>query len=170
MRNKVAICFLVFLICLSAVACTRQGNTIPGTSEHTEPGAMNNLLPIQLAVNIYVSFFEGTKSTPRDAIDEYCHYELNEYYYLDMEHCTKTLEYEIVSIKQLSNQLWSIEVFVKNEQIKLGQYAMQYVGVVDGEYKVMLSSKQIPPDLKEGIEIEDYEAHGPGIIDPGDVQ
>lgn len=170
MKKKVSIYFLVIVICISVCGCAQNGEIIHGTDGQTVPESMVPALPLQLAVESIVSFYEVSKTSPKDAFNRYCHYEHSENYDLAMQYCTKTLEYEILSVKQLSDKLWSVEIFAKTEQVKLGLYTMQFVGIVDGEYKVMISSIEIPFDLKDGVEIEEYVPHGPGIVDPGDVQ
>lgn len=72
--------------------------------------------------------------------------------------------YEIVRFEKLSDSLWVIETFMTKPSKPDGVYGVNYVGVIDGNMLVYRSLKDVPNVLTEGLDIEEYKPHGPGIV------
>ena len=128
-----------------------------------------NEIPFQQAIDHFVQYLEWGKTGSAQRFVDYCHYESPESLELAQRYSDTLFTYEILRVEQLSSQLWEIEFFVTSDRHLNGMYAVNYVGIIDGQYKVMPSQKNIPADLKENVEIEPYEPHGPDIISPDDV-
>ena len=75
-----------------------------------------------------------------------------------------TTSYEVIRFEKLSNLLWVVETRTTNGIFPNGIYGVNYVGIVGNNMLVYRNSKQLPNALTEGLEIEDYEIHGPDVL------
>ena len=121
------------------------------------------------AMDCYTAYIETAMEDWGKAVQEYCHYEdpsaMDQI--LDFPPITS---YQIIRFERLSDNLWEIETFTTAPYKPYGSYGVNYVGLIDGEYRVMTNVQNIPSELTEGISIEPFEPYGPDVIDPDDVQ
>jgi hypothetical protein len=117
----------------------------------------------------FVDYVELLKTDPRSGIVDYRHYEDQQAKQLSLDNAVLVLEYEVVRIEKISDQLWLVEFFLKTEKGTLGYYVINYVGEIDGRLWIMTNEKQIPEKMKEGVVLEEYKPHGPGVVDEEDV-
>ena len=99
----------------------------------------------------------------------YRHYEDPVAKEMAQQHPQVLVDYAIVSLSKLSENLWEVILLSKTVEFPDGVYGANYIGVIDGKYYVMVNIKQIPEDLTVGVEIDPFEPSGPSIIDPGDI-
>lgn len=137
---------------------TACGNKIDDKSDSSE------IDPSITALVSFLNYMEAAKVDYVEAVNEYRHFEDEETRQLTIEHACLVLYYEILRIEKLSSELWEIEFFSQTEVFERGFYCVNYVGLIDGEYRIMGNIEQIPDDLKEGVDIEEYETHGPDIV------
>lgn len=78
--------------------------------------------------------------------------------------CDLITSYEILRFEKLSDTLWVIETCTTNPTFPDGIYGVNYVGVIDGNMLVYRNLKSLPNVLTEGLDIEEYKPHGPGIV------
>ena len=119
---------------------------------------------VQDVEQVYIAYMEATKVDQSAADQKYCHYELKEYMELDAQNKTNNLEYEILEWEKLSAQLWAVTSFVKTPAEPEGYQMTQYVGLVDGSYRVMKREFHIPSDLKQDIDFSKYIPTGDNIL------
>lgn len=106
----------------------------------------------------YEAFFEISKRDTSAAFEKYG-------YFLDDASRTKALEsynytadYEILEWRQLSDQLWVVIVELRTYSNNFNLYgALNFVALIDGEYKVINNIRGIPENLKEGVDLTKYE-------------
>lgn len=165
---KRILCVLILSILLPA--CARTPKTEASVTETGATETPHAAMPIEQALDCFISFHEMAKTDVQEAIKIYSHYESQEHYELAMKHCYRTASVDVLRIQQLSEELWVVESFVKGvETMVSGYYGVDYIGIIDGEYKIMFAEREIPKAMKEGVEIEPYEEHGPGIVNPEDI-
>lgn len=75
-----------------------------------------------------------------------------------------TTAYEIIRLEKLSDALWVAEIYSTSAMFPDGMYCVNYIGILDGNMLVYRNLKHIPDSLTEGLEIEEYIAHGPNIV------
>ena len=156
----------LFLVIILAMGCL----TACGISElfPTEPDPTEATLPAEPTLEVlefYVSFVEMQKIDFIGAYREYGHFEDPEGWE-KIENCQEVIyECEIICVEKMSSNLWTVEFFYKSKEIPLGAYILHYVGVIDGEYRVMNNLRHVPPELSDGLDLKPYWPHGPGIPD-----
>lgn len=154
MHKRILSTILVLvLICCIFTSCANEEDTVPYDSSFVE------------AFDFFVSYIESTRSGDwKHTVEEYLHFEDEENREMTIAYGTPTLSYEIIRIEKLSNKLWEIEYFITSEANRYGFYCANYVGIIDGRHRAMTNVMHIPAELSEGLEIEPYEPHGPGIV------
>lgn len=155
------ICLLILALLLSACSQT------PATESDTDPVA--DEAPIVDVINFYLDYIDDCKVSWRQAVLNHVHYESEESRNLALELDDKVLNCQILRVEKLTDQLWEVERFMQTEIAKGGYCDVDYVGMINGQWWIMLSIKQIPAALKEGVEFEPYESHGPSIVNPEDI-
>lgn len=105
----------------------------------------------------YLEFMENSLTDLSGAIEEYCHYEDADRRELAVRQNYQIINYEILGYEKLSEQLWIITNFAADEANPDGEVLEHFVGLIDGEYYVMISLRQVPPILQEGLDLSEYE-------------
>lgn len=164
MNKRISLILAMTILCFVISGCGLFSQKSVAT---TAP--RNENLRIQDALAYYVSYMETWKVDHEKALREFSHYNSQEALEVGLDHPEELVSYEVLRIEQLSDQLWVVEVFGITSTVKNGMYAANYVGLINGEYRVMISEEHIPQSLKEGVEIEPYIPHGPDIVHPDDV-
>lgn len=120
--------------------------------------------------DFYEEFMEVEMSDPVRAIEEYVFYndEAIKAIAIDSVEGNHTTHYEILRLEIISEQLWAVEVYFETQMSPEGFTAFNFVGEVDGEYKVMRSVRQIPQSLIENLDLDAYLPTG-DFIDSEDV-
>ena len=57
--------------------------------------------------------------------------------------------FEMRGIIKLSDSLWAVNAYVESAYRDEGYMIVNYVGILDGRYQVMVNEEQIPPGLKK---------------------
>lgn len=110
------------------------------------------------AERFYREFMDATLVDLHEATIKYVHFEDERHLQWTLESETKIHSYEIIEVEQLSEQLWAFTVIVADDNQPQGQEGFNFVGIIDGQYRVMRNIDQIPPELKADVEnIEDYQ-------------
>lgn len=164
MRNK--LCLIVAFILIITALCACASN---GKNETDDSGAASDTGVIPKTVQeFYVEFMETAK-TDGSAFARYCHYESEEAQRQAEKGADLIKSYEIYRWGRYSDQLWCVEWFASTAMVPLGQGGVHYIGLINGEYKVILNIDHIPEELKAGCDIEEIEPFGPGIVDEDDI-
>lgn len=123
----------------------------------------------QEAQAIYQAFLETCKTDQAAALEQYCHYEYDWIREIAMESLDPLTSYEIQSWERINDCLWAASIYAESRGWPEGFIAMQFVGIIDGEYKVMTGVNQVPESLGENLDREQYRPTGENIVDPEDV-
>ena len=153
--------FLVIVLIMGCLTACGISELFPTEPDPTEATTREN--PGLTALLTYIRFMELAKNSFAEAAKEYAHYEIEENRILDQQTAERIRTYEIIQCRELSENLWAVEVFFTSDLNIYGGYCEHYVGIVDGEYRVLLATKHIPAELGEGLELEPYKPHGPGV-------
>ena len=119
-------------------------------------------------VQTYIAYKELAMTNWQDAVRQYCYFD-------DEDALKKTLEgtpiysYEIIRVEKYSDLLWEIEFFSNAAYNPQGAYGVNYVAKIDGKYRVIINLRWVPEEILEGLEIEPYVPHGPGVVGYEDV-
>ena len=155
-KNGCAVLACILVICCLVTGCAKENapefTLTPFDSSFSD------------AVRCYSMFIDAAMADWSDAVEKYCHFESADNRKLSLEKGTPTRSCEILRVEKLSDQLWEFEVFIKDGLLVDGAYGVHYVGVINGEYRVMVNIEEIPAALKDGVEIVPYKPHGPSII------
>lgn len=107
----------------------------------------------------YEGYLETCKSGYTDAVDfVYFDNDWEAEFYVGNP-MNKLLEYTIIDEQQINDSLVAFEVeFESAADRNLGQTvtAYNFVGIVDGEYKVMTNARNIPESLRENFDEDDF--------------
>lgn len=149
--RKLAVVFLALLILATAAGCT--GSEAP-----------------EAVQEYYTQFLDTVKAEPWSvATGQYCHFE--EEWVRDM--CAEVEErvvgYEIIEWEQLSDCLWAVQGDFETESDVVGGTCYHFVGQIDGRYYVMINARQIPEEMKEGLDMERFAPTGE-VLDVDDVR
>lgn len=112
--------------------------------------------PSNAALEFFISYLEVYKYDCAAAL-EMRHWEdavAKELSQNTIDHITR---YEILKTDQLSENLWAITYNVSSEKAPDTRTISNFVGLIDGTYYVMANPRQVPQDLKEGIDLSPYE-------------
>lgn len=156
--------YILATICILTVftfsGCT--GNTSPSDIQ-----ALEGEIPVEIK-DFYIDFLEKAKTDRYTAVYSYCHFESSER--MEMTASAPNLtKYEIVGWKKLSDELWEVEVVLTDEIFPSGCHGVNYVGIIDRNYHVMTGINQIPPTLKEGVQIEPLSPSGNEIVNQDEI-
>lgn len=116
----------------------------------------------------YAEYLETLTKDSYTAVHEYCHFESSDNREMAAS-APPIVSYEIISWKKLSDKLWEVKIWGVEEALPNGIYCMNYVGIIDGRYYVMGNTDEIPPELKQGVEIIPYEPSGPDVVYPDEI-
>lgn len=109
---------------------------------------------------IYRDYLDACKVSTGSAVQEYCHYEIEAYFNDMIKNTAKVHSYDILEFKQLSDKLWVVKANIAWDMKPEGETVYNFVGEIDGEYKVMPSDIHVPIELKNGIDLSAYENPG----------
>lgn len=129
------------------------------------PGCSNK--NVQAAKDFYVEFREKWNVSYEDA-KPYLNTEFPEYYANAAEEFIKTVDYEIAEAKEINPKLVAITVRCLHEGAEEYDFAYHFVGMIDGEYRVMLAAWEVPEELREDLNQNDY-TYGPDALILGHV-
>ena len=166
---------VISLLCACTNDPTMPTTTTPTTAPTTMPAPstahpVSNDPSLEI-LSFYLEYCEATKRDSVMALLQYVHYEDKETLKLALSVAPDdpVMHYEIIRLERLSDDLWLIEECFYSKLTPGGICGLNFVGRINGKLYVITGKSQIPPHLKEGLVIEDYTPHGPGILVPDDV-
>lgn len=110
--------------------------------------------------DVYREYMEAAKSGYAEAQPEFCHFENSEYLQVVMEQTDYVIDYEIISVEPLSEKLWAVNAKTVTLYHKDTWYSFtNFVGLIDGKYKVMVHEAEIPAELKTGIDLQRFSTY-----------
>lgn len=130
-------------------------------------GCSANVVPTDVE-NYYMDFIDAAKNGTFEDFVSFVHYENTDHLnyaeesYIQLEQC------EIERWKQLSADLWVVEIKVMMEGESTMQGGFYFVGVVNGEYRVMLNARNVPEALRNGLDLSEY--LNPDALDVDDLR
>lgn len=128
-----------------------------------------SLSPEEEVCNFYMEYVEVCKKDRMDATTKYVHFENPfEWEIAKQNSHNALLHTDILSIERLSNELWVIHIYYESLYVPDGNKTYHFVGVLDGEYKVMRNSKDIPSYLKQDLSFDQYMPTGE-FVSPDEV-
>ena len=158
LMKKKLLCFLLVLRFASHILCACSSNKDAKNQTYDDT--------YYRVSEFYTEFLKTGMSDWGKAVEKFCAFPDQEQKTLALTG-DPILYYEILRIEKLSDSLWVVETFTKVKMLPNGAYGVNYVGFVDGQYKVFLNQSNIPKALTEGVEIEPYEIHGPDVLHVG---
>lgn len=151
MKSKLSLFTIIALIICILTACK------------STPLASQNQVPSEIE-NLYTAYLDAAKTDRSAADQKYCHYEIEKYIALDMQDKANIIDYTIQNWKQLNENLWVVQSFIKTPYEPEGYEIAQYVGNIDGTYYVMKREFHIPSSLKQGLDLTEYIPTGDDIL------
>ena len=171
-KPRIIVMAVVLLAIAAAIAagCVFTGPVIAAgspeenqTAEPTEP--QETASPEDPVSAFYAEYLELSKTDREAAILQYQHFEDEESKELTLENRERVLSYEILALEKLSDALWALRVRLETEYEE-GPYELyHFVGLIDGEMRVMHSTRAIPTQLREGLDLEPYEHRGDSLLE-----
>lgn len=156
--NKTIVTISLFIAILGMMLAGCSNNTAPPT-------------PLEEARDIYVSAMEASKESARKMLP-YLYYDDPKYYGVLAESTQVLYEYEILDMQEINPKLFSFTNRIR-DNYRGERVVYHFVGIINEEYRVMMSYRIIPEDLKENFCEENYTTNSDGmspdnviIIDP----
>ena len=117
----------------------------------------------------YIEYLNTAKKNRLTSFENYLHYENSQAYELALTSTSinQLYSYEILSSKQLSDKLWAFTARLVTDFMPDGGVVTNFVGVIDGEFRVMLSNQQIPAALQGSLDLSEYDV--PEALDFSDI-
>lgn len=150
---------LILVVIMIFGACSGNCNT-PIPQEATVPPDM---------VDHYTHYLEAAKSDWYTAVNDYCHYEMQDRKAMAEISKMYIQEYEISTWAKITDQLWVVNATLIDVAHPEGVEVTNFVGVIDDQYYVMTGVDQVPLSLKGNADIETYRPIGDDIISPEDI-
>lgn len=119
-------------------------------------------IPLEIEA-LYLQYLDTSRTDNAAAVDNYCYYEIKELIPVAKEAGVYIQDYSILSWEQLTDQLWVVTADIMDSVSEESHIAYNFVGIIDGEYKVMTSARQVPPSLREGLDLTAYIPTGDAI-------
>lgn len=139
MRKRLGLCIIVCLVVVICIVCFNSNTKVPDEVEQ-----------------LYITYIETIKSDYVKAVNEYCYFEVPIIKELTEQSTEYITEYQILGWRQLSDQLWVVNTFFKTAFIPDGETMFNFVGIIDGQYYVMLNAYQVPSQLQENLDLSEY--------------
>lgn len=98
------------------------------------------------------SFSEGTYSD----IDPYLHYEIPEHRILNEQYFANISKHDIKNWKMLNSNLWVAKTYIQLDYEEKGNICYHFVGMIEGEWRIMLGQHHVPSELSRGIDLTKY--------------
>ena len=117
----------------------------------------------------YTEYVEAVKKDRVSAATDYVHFE--DLYWLEMEALVadNTLYLtDILSMEKLNDDLWVLQIYYESLYVPEGEVIYHFVGKIDGEYKVMRNWLNVPAELVQNIDLEQYMPTGE-IVSPDEI-
>lgn len=133
---------------------TTAALTVPTPAPVTEPTQSTQPAPLQ--EEAYENFMKAAQTDLAAAIQNYGHYERPEYEAVAATSDDLLYSYEVQSWEPVADQLWMVVSTINSYRAPAGRTVHQFVGRIDNEYRVMASPEEVPPKLKDGIDLEPY--------------
>lgn len=109
------------------------------------------------AKDVYEDYLAMAEVSLSAAINKYCHYERIEIYHMVWDTPEYMTSHEIVSWEQLSDNLWAARLrYTSDEHRELVSEGTNFVGLIQGTYKVFISIEEVPFFLTEGLDLTKY--------------
>lgn len=106
----------------------------------------------------YEEFIQVDLADPLRAIEEYVYYndEVTKAVAIDSIKGNYTTHYDILSLEKITDQLWAIELYIETSMDPEGFTAYNFVGKIDGAYKIIRGIDQIPKSLSQNLNFDAY--------------
>ena len=135
MRRYIGIVFLCVAVMVALLGCDRAEES---------------------AEKVYIAYLEACKVSAEAPLP-YCHYEheILRGYAADIGEGQLIDTYRILERNKINKDLYEFTTEVKDRSGDQ-QVCYQFVGRIDGEYYVMKNTYEIPAELQEGLNVDDY--------------
>lgn len=157
----------LFILCILSVfylvGCSRSSNNLPDRTLES--------------VQAYYEEYMETKKTENsaDKLLSYLYFE-NEWEseaYAATAGINPLVFYEILSTTQLNDNLWVLQIIAltkaDQEEGREGEPFYNFVGIVDGEYRVMTHIRNIPEEIAGDIDLELYTNDNASTVQPDEL-
>lgn len=86
----------------------------------------------------------------------------------------KLLDYKIENVEKINDNLYSIEISAKTESSKFYsgetyQKAFNFVGYIDGKWKYMNGVSEIPDNIRDNLNVDDFKKNDENIVNQQDI-
>ena len=118
----------------------------------------------------YTEYVEAVKKDRVSATIQYVHFEDKRMEAAFTQSSNNTLYLtDILSMEQLSDNLWVLEIYYESVAVPSGNTAYHFVGKIDGERKVMRNWENVPAELAQDIDFTKYMPDYDNIVDIDDI-
>lgn len=149
MRRYIGIVFLCVAVMVACLGCDRAA---------------------QSAKKVYIDYLEATKVSG-EAMLPYLHFE-HEFlqgYTAQVGEGQLTDTYRILEQKKINNDLYAFTAEMTDNNGNEGVYH-QFVGKIAGQFYVMVNTDEIPAELQEGLNVDDYTYYDENTLPIEDMQ
>lgn len=122
------------------------------------------------AEQFYIEYLNTAMRNRSESIEKYLYFnDPRSRELAQISSSNRLLEYEILSVEQLSNELWAFTCDIKTDAKPEGKTVYNFVGVIDGSFRVMTGIRQIPDYLKKTLDLSKYTYPDLDTVDIADV-
>lgn len=109
--------------------------------------------------NFYISYMELCSSKGLKEAQNYRYWESEEMRIACVEADVGGIQYEVQRFEKINNELYGFTVLFSSEAMEEGTARIIYnfVGVIDGKYKVIANKNIIPDEIRDGLIEDNYE-------------
>lgn len=155
----IAVTVLVSLCGCSRLEKIEESTKSTKTIESTDRIVLENT-DFFSVVNFYLNYIECSTLDSQAAVRTYIHYEQEWLKEIALEQNDPTTGCDFLEVKKLNDKLWLIKTFITSSYRPEGFICDNFVGIVDGQLYVMVNLYNIPPELKEGLDLSEYHKEG----------
>lgn len=162
--RKLLASLITVTILMSLCACSRVEETEETIKSSDATDSTKSIIYDKAdffsVVNYYLKYIERSTFDSREAVRTYVHYEQDWLREMALEQDDPTTGCEFLEVKKLNDKLWVIKTFITSFYRPEGFICDNFVGVIDGQLYVMVNLYNIPPELKEGLDLSEYHKEG----------
>ena len=159
LAGLIAVTVLMSLCACSWVEETEETTKPSNATDSTESITYSNA-DFFSVVNFYLNYIECSTLDSQAAVRTYIHYEQEWLKEIALEQNDPTTGCDFLEVKKLNDKLWLIKTFITSSYRPEGFICDNFVGIVDGQLYVMVNLYNIPPELKEGLDLSEYHKEG----------
>lgn len=122
------------------------------------------------AERFFVEYMNVAVSDRTESIIQYMHFEDLRYRELALLSATdRLLDYEVIDVELLTDELWVFTCNITSDSMPEGGTVYNFVGIIDGDFRVMNNVRHIPEDMKKSLDLSKYTYPDLDTVDIDDI-